>query len=332
MAATMKVERVSAWLAILLGVTVLGNTSAQAAEPAANYPSRNVRMVIPFVPGGSSDIIGRILAQKLSEAWGQQVIVDNRGGGGTVIGTEIVAKAAPDGHTILLSTPSFTVNATGVRPLPYNPAKDFAPITLFAFAPMMIVATPSFPPNTIKELVSYAKANVGKVNFGSAGNGSINQMGLELIKLQGAPMTHVPYKGAAPAMTDVAGGQINLLLTAAGAALPLVKAGKLKAIAVTSLQRIPLAPDIPAVAETFPGYEVVNWYGFQAPGATPPAIVAKINTDMMRLLKDADVLDRIARESSLPGGTTPEQFRTFLQNEIVKWTRVIKETGATVDQ
>ena len=316
---------------LLLCVAAMTCIGTHAADPAGSYPSRNVRMVIPFVPGGSSDIIGRIVAQKLTEAWSQQVIVDNRGGGGTVIGTEIVGKAAPDGHTLLLSTPSFTVNATGVRPLPYNPTKDFAPITLFAFAPMMIVATPSFPPKTIKELVAYAKTQEGKVTFGSAGNGSINQMGLELIKLQGAPMLHVPYKGAAPAMTDVAGGQVNVMITAAGAALPLVKAGKLKALAVTSLQRIPLAPDIPAVSETFPGYEVVNWYGFQAPGATPAPIIAKINAEMLRMLKDADVLERIARESSLPGGTGPEQFRTFLQNEIAKWTRVIKETGATVD-
>ena len=319
-------------IAMVLGGSILFTGIASAAAPLASYPSRNVRMVIPFVPGGSSDVIGRIVAQKLTEAWGQQVIVDNRGGGGTVIGTEIVAKASPDGHTILLSTPSFTVNATGVRPLPYNPAKDFAPISLFAFAPMMIIATPSFPPRTIKELVAFAKTQDGKVTFGSAGNGSINQMGLELIKLQGAPMTHVPYKGAAPAMTDVAGGQINLLLTAAGAALPLVKAGKLKALAVTSLQRIPLAPDIPTVAETFPGYEVVNWYGFQAPGATPAPVISKINADLLRILKDPEVQDRIARESSLPGGNSPAEFRKFLQNEIAKWTRVIKETGATVDQ
>ena len=306
--------------------------SVQAAEPPGAYPEKSIRVIVPFAPGAAADTFGRMAAQKFNEAWKQPVIVENKPGGGAVLGAELVAKSPADGYTLLLTTPAFVINATGARPLPFDTLKDFAPVSLFASTSMIIVSTPSLPVKTVKEMLAYAKSQPGGLTFASAGNGTINQLGMELLKLQGGvPMTHVPYKGGGPALTDVAGGQVQLMLSTVTAAQSLIKAGRLRPIAVSTAKRIDLFPDVPTVAETLPGFEAINWSGIVAPAGTPPATVAKINGVLVRMLRDADVKEKLAREGADPVGSTPEQFTNFVRTEIVKWTRVVKETGATLD-
>ena len=315
----------------LMVLPLLFGATAHAADAPSAFPDRPIRVIVPFAPGAAADTFGRMAGQKFGEAWGQPIVVDNRAGGGAVVGTEAVAKAPPDGHTLLLTTPAFVINATGIRQLPYNTLRDFAPVSLFASTSMIIVSNPSLPVKTVRELIAYAKSQPGKLTFASAGNGSINQLGMELLKLQGVQMTHVPYKGGGPALTDVAGGQVDLMLSTVTAAQALLKAGRLRPIAVSTAGRTMLFPDVPAVAETLPGFEAINWSGIVAPAGTPPAIVDKLNGVLVRMLRDADVKERLAREGAEAVGNTPEQFATFVRNEIAKWTRVVKETGATID-
>jgi tripartite-type tricarboxylate transporter receptor subunit TctC len=306
--------------------------SVQAADPASAYPEKPIRVIVPFAPRAAADTFGRMAGQKFNEAWKQPVIVENRPGGGAVVGADVVAKSPPDGYTLLLTTPAFVINATGARPLPFDTVKDFAPVSLFASTSMIIVSTPSLPVKTVKELLAYTKSQPGGLTFASAGNGTINQLGMELLKLQsGVQMTHVPYKGGGPALTDVAGGQVQLMLSTVTAAQSLIKAGRLRPIAVSTAKRIELFPDVPTVAETIPGFEAINWSGIVAPAGTPPATVSKINGVLVRMLRDADVKEKLAREGADPVGSTPEQFTNFVRTEIVKWTRVVKETGATLD-
>ena len=306
-------------------------TSVQSAEPASSFPEKPMRVIVPFAPGAAADTFGRLVGQKLNEAFGQPVIVENKPGGGAVVGAEIVSKSPADGYTLLLTTPAFVINATGIRQLPYDTVKDFSPVSLFASTSMIIVSNPSLPVKTVKELMAYARSQPGVLTFASAGNGTINQLGMELLKLQGVQMTHVPYKGGGPALTDVAGGQVHLMLSTVTAAQSLIKAGRLRPIAVSTAKRIELFPDVPTVAETLPGFEAINWAGIVAPGRTPGATVAKINGVLVRMLRETDVKERLAREGADPVGSTPEQFTAFVRNEIVKWTRVVKETGATID-
>ena len=304
---------------------------AHAADAPPVFPDRPVRVVVPFAPGAAADAFGRLVGQKFTEAWGQPSIIDNRAGGGAVVGTEVVAKARPDGYTVLLTTPAFGINATGIRQLPYDTLRDFAPISQFASTAMIIVVNSALPVTTVRELIAYAKSQPGKLTFASAGNGSINQLGIELLKLQGVQMTHVPYKGGGPALADVVSGQVHLMLSSVLAVQSLLKAGRLRPVAVTTATRSALYPDIPTVAETLPGFEAINWAGMVAPAGTPPAIVDKINGALVRMLRDADVKERLAREGADGVGSTPEQFAAFIRNEIAKWTRVVKETGATID-
>lgn len=305
--------------------------SVQAAESTTAYPEKSIRIIVPFAPGAAADTFGRMAGQKFNEAWKQPVIVDNRPGGGAVVGADIVAKAPADGYTLLLTTPAFVINATGIRQLPFDTVRDFAPVSLFASTSMIIVSNPSLPVRTVKELMAYAKSQPGMITFASAGNGTINQLGMELLKLQGVQMTHVPYKGGGPALTDVAGGQVHMMLSTVTAAQSLIKAGRLRPIAVSTAKRIELFPDVPTVAETLPGFEAINWSGIVAPAGTPPATVAKINGVLVRMLRDTDVKEKLAREGADPVGNTPEQFTAFVRNEIVKWTKVVKETGTTLD-
>ena len=314
---------------ILAAAAALLAASATLAQ--TSYPERPIRLIVPFSPGAGSDMIARMTARKLQDAWTQNTLVDNRPGGGTVIGIDLAAKAPADGYTLVIVTPSFIINATGIRKLPYDSVRDFAAITLFASSPLLLVAHLSLPVRTTKELLALAKARPGELNYASAGNGSPTHLGMELFRSAGAVMTHVPYKGAAPGLTDLLGGQVQVMMTTLAFVKPHVESGRLRALGVSTRKRSASMPQIPAIAETVPGYEVINWWGFLAPAATPAAIVAKLNGTLVSMLRDAEVRETLARDDIEPVGSTPEQFAAFIRDDIAKWSRVVKETGARLD-
>ena len=305
----------------------------QSAQ-AKTYPDRPIRLVIPFPPGGGSDITGRTIAQKLGEALGQQVVADNRGGAGGNIGTDIVAKAVPDGYTICMALSGpFSINGSLLGKLPFDPLKDFALITLAGATPNLLVAHPSLAAHTVKELIALAKASPGKINFASSGLGTPAQLAGELFNtMAGVKLVHVPYKGASPALTDLLAGQVQLMFSTMPPSLPQVKAGKLKAIAVTSAKRSVTTPELPTIAEAgLPGFEAITWYGMAAPAGTPPAIVKKLNAEVVKLLHLPDVKERLLATGTEASGTTPEEFATYIKSETVKWAKVIKASGARAD-
>jgi tripartite-type tricarboxylate transporter receptor subunit TctC len=318
----------------LLAVALVIATVTPSIALAQAYPSKPIRLVVPFPAGGSLDVIARAIGQKLSEAWGQPVIVDNRPGAGGNIGADLVAKSAPDGYTVLegaLST--HAVNVSLYAKLPYDPIKDFAPITLVAVTPNVLVLNPSVPANSVKELIAYAKANPGKLSFGSGSNGSAGHLAGELFKIDaGVDMVHVPYKGAAPAMQDLLGGQIQLMFDNLANSMQQVRAGKLKALAVTTQQRSPLVPDLPTLAEAgVPGFDISTWWGFMAPAGTPSYIIAKWNTEVTRILRTPEMKAVFALQGAEPAPDTPEQFASFIKSEIPKYAKIVKESGAKVD-
>ena len=308
--------------------------SAHAAEPVAAYPSKPVRLVVPFTPGGSTDILARAVGQKLSESWGQPVVVDNRPGAGGIIGMETVAKAAPDGYTLVMGhIGTLAANPALYKTLPYDPVKDFAPCTLIARVPNVLVVGPAVPSRSVAELIALAKANPGKLDYGSGGNGSAAHLATEYFKLKaGVDLQHIPYKGTAPALQDLLGGQIALMMTGLPPVLPHVKAGRLRILGVASAQRLKMFPDIPTIAESgVRGFEATQWYGILAPAATPKDVVAKLNREFVKALTDPVVAAKLASEGADPAGGTPEQFATFIASEIELWGKVIRATGAKVE-
>jgi len=310
----------------VLGCVLLAVTAAQAQS----YPSRAVRLVVPFAAGGSTDIIGRVLAQKLTEAWGQQVIVDNRPGGSTVIGTDVVSKSPPDGYTLLVTPAPFTiVPSLATTRLPYDPAKDFEPITLINTTPLVVVVNPGVPAHSIKELIALARARPGSLNFGSSGSGGSNHLAGELFNaMAGVKMVHIPYKGNAPALTDLVGGHVDLVFNGLTSAMPLIKSGKLRALAVTSITRTGSLPDMPTLDELgLKGFQAVAWNGLNAPGRTPKDIIGKINADVLKVVRSPELVERLKAEGSDPVGNSPEQYSTFLRDEIAKWSKVIQFAG-----
>ena len=323
---------VRAVAAMLAGVMLSLSPPLLAAEQP--YPSKPIRLVVPFPAGGPLDVIARAIGQKLSLAWAQPVIIDNRPGAGGNIGADLVAKSAPDGYTILegaLST--HAVNVSLYSKMPYDPIKDFAPITLVAVTPNVLVLNPSVPANSVAELIGYARANPGKLAFGSGGNGSAGHLAGELFKTEArVDMVHVPYKGAAPAMQDLLGGQIQLMFDNLASSMQQVRAGKLKAIAVTTAKRSPLAPDLPTLAETgLPGFDIYTWWGFLAPAGTPKEIIAKWNAEVTRILNTPEMQAYFAQQGAEPSPTSPEQFEALIQREIPKYAKIIKASGAKVD-
>jgi len=325
---------------VLLAATVVLTLScapvetSRAAETAAPFPAKPVRLIVPFTPGGSTDILARAIGQKLAETWGQSVIIDNRPGAGGSIGMEMAAKAAPDGYTLVMGhVGTLAANPALYPKLPYDPVKDFAPITLIAMVPNVLVVGPAVPSQNVRELVALAKSKPGKLDYGSGGNGSAAHLATEYFKLKaGVDLQHIPYKGTAPALSDLLGGQIALMITGLPPVLPHVKAGKLRILGVASAQRLKGFPDIPTIAESgVPGYEATQWYGLLAPAATPKDIVAKLNSDAVKALKDPSVAERLAGEGAEPVGDTPEQFGAFIRSEIELWGKVIRATGAKVD-
>lgn len=305
----------------------------QALAQAA-YPNRPVKILVGFPPGQATDVVAREIAQKLSEVMGQPFVVDNRAGAGGIIGADLVAKAPADGYTLLMSSSGpLAVNPGLYSKLPYDVEKDFAPITLAAFVPLFLVANPGFPPNTVKELIAYAKANPGKISYASGGNGVTNHLAMEMFKsAAGVYMTHIPYRGGPPALTDLIGGQVSLMFETGPGALPHVRSGKLKAFAVGASTRSNAMPNLPTVTESgLPGFDAVAWIGLVAPRGTPPAIIARLNAEVTRILKLPEIKDRFQALGAEPAGNTPEQFAAYIQSETIKWGKAVKDSGAKVD-
>jgi tripartite-type tricarboxylate transporter receptor subunit TctC len=306
-----------------------------AALPSAQtYPTKPIRLVVPFPPGGATDILARDVAQRLTDAWGQSVIVDNRPGAGGNIGSELVAKSPPDGYTLEMGTVgTHAINASLYAKMPYDNVKDFVPVILVAGVPNVLVVNPSVPVNSVAELIAYAKANPGKLNFASSGNGTSIHLSGELFKVMaGVQMTHVPYKGSAPALQDLLGGQVQLMFDNLPPSLPQIKAGKLRALAVTSSTRALALPDVPTLAESgLPGFEASSWFGVLAPAGTPPAIVTKLNTEIANWLSTPAAREKLTKQGANPAGGTPEDFAKHIAAETAKWAKVVKESGARID-
>jgi tripartite-type tricarboxylate transporter receptor subunit TctC len=304
---------------------------ALAAESAQNYPSKPIRLVVPFTPGGSTDILARVIGMKLTEAWGRQVVIDNRPGAGGNIGVDLVAKSPADGYTLVMGhIGTFGVNPTLYPKLPYDPIRDFQPITLVALVPNMLSVNPALPAKSVKELLALAKAKPGTINFGSGGNGSAAHLAGEYFKLMSkTEITHIPYRGTSPAVTDLIAGQIQMIITGVPPTLNFVKTGKLRALAVATSKRLPLLPDLPTISEAgVPGYEATQWYGVLAPAGTPKPIVAKLNAEMAKAIKGPDVREKLAADAAEPVGNSPEEFGAFIKKEIARWAPVIKASGA----
>lgn len=318
-------------LAVRLAAAVLAFVPAMAAAQA--YPAKPVRWVVPFPPGGGTDLISRTITQKLGEAWGVQVIADNRPGAGGTIGLNLAAKSPADGYTMVLGQAGNMAVAPALyAKLPYDPLKDLVPVTQVVAPPLVIVAHPSFPAKDIKELIARARAKPGAITYGSPGNGLIGHLAVEMLKsMTKVDMLHIPYTGAARALTELIGGQIVIYASSMPPAMPMIKAGRLKALGVTSAKRVAVMPDVPAVSETIPGYAAVNWYGVFVPAGTPREIVTKLNEDIVRILRQPDVRQRFASEGGEAVGDTPEQFAAFVRAEIPKWAKVVKDSGAKVD-
>jgi len=320
----MKCNRIRTIAAIV--AMAAGFTSAASAQP---YPAKPIRVIVPSGAGGSVDTLARLVAQKMSASLGQQVVVENRSGSGGVIGTEIVARAAPDGYTLLMAYGSHVVNPTLYPKLPYDTVKDFVPITQVAVQPLLVNVHPALPVKSVKELVALAKARPGQLNYGSAGAGSGGHLATEILSMMaGIKMTHVPYKGSAAAMFDVVAGNTQLMVVTLITSLPQVRAGKLRAIGITSAKRSPIVPEIPAVAETIPGYDVEVSYFLVAPAGTPREIITRVHAEATRALKQPDVVERLARDGASPVANTPEETARVIDREIVKWGKAVKASGA----
>ena len=298
----------------------------------AQYPQRSVRMIGPYPPGGAGDIVGRLLSAKLGEALGQQVVVDNRGGGGQVIATQLAAHAPADGHTIFLASATHSINPALRKTLPYDTLKDFAPVTLVAQSPLVFVANPTLQVSSIKELVAAARSRPGRINYASSGPGTGGHMSVELLKsMTGVDLVHVPYKGAGPALVDLIAGQVQLLCTSPLPAMPHVKSGKLRALAMTGPKRSSFAPDIPAVAETLPGYESTLWYAMLVPKGTPAAIVRRLHGDTVKIVRSKEVAQQLESQGAEPVGNDPQELQKFMQAEIAQWTRLVKQAKISLD-
>jgi tripartite-type tricarboxylate transporter receptor subunit TctC len=304
------------------------------AQGASNYPSKPIRIVVPFAPGGTSDVLARAIGQKLNEMWKQPVVVDNKPGAGGNIGAELVAKADPDGYTLLLlDVGTLTISPAIYPKLGYDPIKDLAPITMVAVSPHALVVHPSVPANSVKELIAWAKANPGKINFASAGNGTAVHLAGEQFKLMtGIDMVHVPYKGGAQALTGLVGGEVNMTLNGLLATLPHIKSGKIKALAIASKTRSTALPDLPTVSEAgVPGFQSGSWQGLLTAGATPKDIVAKLNKAVVEVLNSPELKERMAAQGADVVGDSPEQFGTFLRDEKVRWAKIVKDSGVKVE-
>lgn len=318
---------------LLLGCSLaLGSFTVFVAH-SQPYPTRPIRLVVPYPPGGGTDIIARIVGQKLTENLGQQIIVDNRGGAGGTIGTDIVAKSVPDGYTILMAPTSHVINPSIYSKLPYDTVKDFVPITFAVSATILLVVHPSVPAKSVKELIALAKARPGQLNFGSAGNGTVFHLAAELFKRQaGIDMVHVPFKGGGPTIANLVAGQVSLAFETMLALSPFLKAGRVRALAVASAKRSSVMPELPTIAELgFPSIVAENWYGVYAPAGTSKAIISRLNTEIVKILRTQEVKERFQGLGTEVVASTPEELAEYIRSEIEKWSKTAKEAGARVD-
>src|SRR6266542_397454 len=327
-------ERGVRFIAMALALAACIPSLAAAQVPAGAYPTHPVKLVVPFPPGGPLDVTGRAIAQKLTEAWGQSVVVDNRPGAGGNIGADLVAKSPADGYTILMGALStHAVNPSLYTKMPYDAVKDFAPITLVAITPNVLVVNPSLPVHSVRELIAYAKANPNKLSFGSGSNGSAGHLAGELFKVDiGTDIVHIPFKGGAPAMQALLAGETQLMFDNLANSMPQVKAGKLRALAVTTEVRSKLVPELPTMAEAgLPGFDISTWFGLFAPAATSADIIAKWNAEVTKILNSPEMRERLNAQGAEPAPTTPAQFAAFIATEIPKYARIVKASGAKVD-
>lgn len=318
---------------IFVCAAALALAFASTAQAQADYPSRPIRIVVPFPAGGATDIAARLLAERMGMDWKQPVTVDNRPGAGGNIGSDVVAKSAPDGYNLIMGvTGSHAINISLYARMPYDPVKDFEAISQVAIVPNVVVVHPSVPAGTLAEFVALAKKEPGKLNYASLGNGTAAHLTMEMFKsAAGINLTHIPYKGSAPAVADLIGGQVQAMIDGLPSALPHVQAGKLRALALTSAKRSPAAPELPTIAESYPGFSADAWSGLFGPKGTPKAVVDKIAAETQAILKTPEVRKRLGELGAEPVGSTPAEFTQFVQHEIDKWARVVKLSGARLD-
>jgi tripartite-type tricarboxylate transporter receptor subunit TctC len=300
------------------------------ALPAQGYPAKPIRVVVPYAPGGATDLTARLVGQKMQEAMKQNVLVDNRPGAGGVIGTDIVAKAAPDGYTVLLAVPAEIAILPHLQKMPYNVARDLAPVSLAAVTPLILVVHPSLPVGSVKELIAFARARPGQLSYASAGTGGVQHLSGELLKItMKLDMAHVPYKGAGPVMPDLIGGHVPMFFSGMPPAMPHVKAGKLRPLAVTTTRRSPAAPDVPTMGEAgVPGFDISNWFAYFVPSGTQADVIARLNSEVNRGLKQPDVREKLANVGAETVGTSPEELARFVRSESDKFARLVKLSGA----
>ena len=312
-------------LAAMTGGRVLAQATSTGSGPA--YPAKPVRIVVAFPPGGGVDIVARVVGPKLTESWGQQVIVENRAGASGMIGTELAARATPDGYTVFIGTMgNLAVNQHLFPKMPVDPLRDFAPITLVVAVNFVMVAHPSLPVRNVKELIALAKAHPGQINYSSSGAGGAPHLGGELLKrMAQVNLTHIPYKGSGPSFQDLLGGHVSLTFDSLVQSLPYIKSGKLRALAVLGKNRLPLLPEVPTVGESVPGYDLTNWFGLVAPAATPRETIAKLHDDWAKALLNPEVRAKLSGMGADVVGNTPEQFGAFMRSESAKWAKLVKE-------
>ncbi|HZN26932.1 MAG TPA: tripartite tricarboxylate transporter substrate binding protein [Burkholderiales bacterium] len=312
-------------------ITVLAALAPTNAAAADAYPSRPIRFIVPFPPGGGNDIVGRLVAVKLGERLGQQVVVDNRGGAGGTVGTDITAKAPPDGYTLLVNNISLAVNHTLFTKLPYDTLKDLAPVSLIGRQPNVVVVHPGLPAKSMRELLDLARAKPGQLNYGSGGNGTASHLATEMLKLMTrTDIVHVPYKGLGPALTDLIGGRLEVIISTLASALPQLKAGKLRPLAVTTARRSSFFPDLPTMHEAgVKGYEFSTWYGLLVPAGTPQAIVDRLNQETRKAVGTPAVAEQFVAQGLEPAASSPHEFGAYLRSEVAKWGKVIRASGAT---
>jgi tripartite-type tricarboxylate transporter receptor subunit TctC len=317
-------------LLMVLGVNLAHALAAAGAM--AQYPNKPIRFILPF-PGGATDFLGRVVGQRLAEALGQPVVIDNRPGAGGNLGIEIAARSAPDGYTLVLVAPNITISPSLYRKLNYDPVRDFAPVTPVATVTMVIITHPALPAQTLKEFIALAKSKPGQLNYGSGGSGTSLHLAGELFKITaGVDLVHVPYKGASVAMNDVIGGRLDSLFIGIPAPAPHIKAGRLRGLAVLAPQRSPVLPEVPTATEAgLPGFEVTTWYGVLAPAGTPKDIVARLNREIVKIMNTPDTKERLAVVAADPMTSSPEQFATYIKQEIARWSKVVRTAGLRAD-
>jgi len=315
----------------LYGVKV--DNAGAASPPDQNFPSRPLRIVVPFAAGGGTDILARLLGAKLSESWAQPIVIDNRPGGATVIGSELVAKAPADGYTLLISTGNFTVNPALFQKLPFDTIRDFTPVTMLATAPNVLVVHPSLPAKNVKELIAFAKSRPHEINYGSSGNGGTGHLAMEMLKqMAGVDLVHIPYKGGGPALNAVLMGEVSVLFNNMIATVPHIRSGRLRALGVTTTARSAIAPDIPSIAESgLPGFEATGWFGAFVPSGTPDAIVQKLAAELARIVNLKDVRDTLTSQGAYPIGNSNKDFAEFIRSDIARWKTILKSIRIVAD-